>query len=137
MDPRASALTRRSLLGLGAAVAVGAVLPACGDEQTSWPVRTTGRPDVLALAIDAYIFGYPLIMMDVMRAASGPNNSLDHSVLPDPYDRGVARLSNDMVYTQAWLDLTDEPMVLQIPRAEPDRFWLFQLLDGWAIPCTT
>ncbi|MFI6222377.1 DUF1254 domain-containing protein [Nocardia salmonicida] len=132
MDPLARALTRRSLLGLGAAVAVGAVLPGCGgDEPTSLPVRTTGRPDVLALAIDAYIFGYPLIMMDMMRAASGPTNSLDHSVLPDPYDRGVARLSNDMVYTQAWLDLTDEPMVLQIPGAEPDRFWLFQLLDGW------
>ncbi|MFE1593564.1 DUF1254 domain-containing protein [Nocardia sp. NPDC058705] len=132
MDPRASALTRRSLLGLGAAVAAGALLPGCGGEPWSGPARTTGRPDVLALAIEAYIFGYPMIMLDMMRAASGPSNTIEHSVLPDPHDRGVARLSHDMVYSQAWLDLTDEPMVLQIPGMEPDRYWLFQLIDGWA-----
>ncbi|MFD4457022.1 DUF1254 domain-containing protein [Nocardia sp. NPDC058480] len=133
MDPRASALTRRSLLGLGAAVAVGAVLPGCGDEPTFGPIHTTtGPPDVLALATDAYIFGYPMIMLDIMRAASAPTNTLDHSVLPDPTDRGVARLSHDMVYSQAWLDLDDDPLVLQIPGMEPDRFWLFQLVDAWA-----
>ncbi|MFD3743691.1 DUF1254 domain-containing protein [Nocardia sp. NPDC058633] len=132
MDPRTGALTRRTLLGLGAAAAASAALPGCGDESTPSSTHTTGKPDVLALAIDAYVFGYPMIMLDLMRAASGPTNSIDHSVLPDPDDRGVARLSHDMVYSQAWLDLTEEPMVLQIPGMEPDRFWLFQLVDGWA-----
>ncbi|MBC7300695.1 MAG: DUF1254 domain-containing protein [Nocardia sp.] len=133
MDPRAGALTRRSLLGLAAAAAAAAALPGCGDEQARRPVRhTTGRPDVLALATDAYVFGYPALLLDIMRAASAPTNTIDHSVLPDPYDRGVARLSHDMVYSQAWLDLTDEPMVLQIPGMERDRYWLFQLVDGWA-----
>ncbi|MFD6399722.1 DUF1254 domain-containing protein [Nocardia sp. NPDC060249] len=132
MDSRASALTRRSLLGLAAAAAAAATLPGCGDGSIPEPIRTTGRPDVLARAIDAYIYGYPMILLDMMRAASGPINSFDHSVLPDPYDRGVARLSHDMVYSQAWLDLTEEPIVLQIPGMEPDRFWLFQLVGGWA-----
>ncbi|TCK00100.1 DUF1254 domain-containing protein [Nocardia alba] len=133
MDPHARALTRRSLLGIVAAAAAAATLPGCDDGETSpAPVRTTGRPDALAMAIDAYIFGYPMILLDMMRASSGPTNSFDHSVLPDPYDRGVARLSHDMVYSQAWLDLAEEPLVLQIPGMEPDRFWLFQLVDGWA-----
>lgn len=133
MDPRAGALTRRTLLGLGAAMAVGAALPGCGREPTLGPIHTTAAPpDVLGLAIEAYIFGYPMIMQDVMRAASAPTNTVDHSVLPDPFDRGVARLSHDMVYSQAWLDLTDGPLVLQIPGMEPDRFWLFQLVDAWA-----
>ncbi|MEU4808222.1 DUF1254 domain-containing protein [Nocardia fluminea] len=133
MDPRASSLTRRSLLGLAAAAAAAAALPGCGDnESVPGPIRTTGRPDVLARATDAYIFGYPMILLDMMRAASGPINSFDHSVLPDPDDRGVARLSHDMVYSQAWLDLAEEPMVLQIPGMEPDRYWLFQLVDGFA-----
>ncbi|MGY0501697.1 DUF1254 domain-containing protein [Nocardia sp. FBN12] len=132
MDPRAGALTRRSLLGLGAAAAAAAVLPGCSDQSVRLPVHTTDRPDVLALATDAYVFGYPMMLLDIMRAASGPTNTIDHSVLPDPNDRGVARLSHDMVYSQAWLDLTEEPMVLQIPGMEPDRFWLFQLIDGWA-----
>ncbi len=131
MDPRAGALTRRSLLGLGAAAAAAAALAGCGDRSTRWPLHTAERPDALALATDAYVFGYPLMLLDIMRAASGPTNTIDHSVLPDPYDRGVARLSHDMVYSQAWLDLTQEPMVLQIPGMEPDRFWLFQLVDGW------
>ncbi|WP_410870784.1 DUF1254 domain-containing protein [Nocardia sp. A7] len=134
MDPRAGALTRRSLLGLAAAAAAAAALPGCGDGSARWSTdTTTDRPDdVLTLATDAYVFGYPMILLDIMRAASGPTNTIDHSVLPDPYDRGVARLSHDMVYSQAWLDLAEEPMVLQIPGMEPDRFWLFQLIDGWA-----
>ncbi|MFD3505874.1 DUF1254 domain-containing protein [Nocardia sp. NPDC058666] len=132
MDPRAGALTRRSLLGLGAAVVAGTVLPGCSGEPTLGPAHTTPAPDVLGLAVDAYIFGYPMIMLDMMRAGSAPTNTIEHSVLPDPLDRGVARLSHDMLYSQAWLDLNDEPMVLQIPGMEPDRYWLFQLIDGWA-----
>ncbi|MGW6423156.1 DUF1254 domain-containing protein [Nocardia sp. NPDC055053] len=125
-------LSRRGLLGLGAAGVMAAALPGCGgDEPERGPRRTTGPPDVLALAIDAYIFGYPMIMLDMLRAASGPTNTVDHSGLPDP-DTRIARLSHDMVYSQAWLNLADEPLVLQIPEMEPGRFWLFQVLDGWA-----
>ncbi|GGN73739.1 DUF1254 domain-containing protein [Nocardia rhizosphaerihabitans] len=125
-------LSRRGLLGLGVAGVVAAALPGCGgDEPDRGPRRTTGPPDVLALAIDAYVFGYPMIMLDMIRAASGPTNTIDHSGLSDPLDRGVARLSRDMVYSQAWLNLGDEPLVLQIPGMEPDRYWLFQVLDGW------
>ncbi|MFF2084902.1 DUF1254 domain-containing protein [Nocardia sp. NPDC058176] len=125
-------LTRRSLLGLGAAATVAVVLPGCGrgDETPFGPAGSTEPPDVLARAIDAYVFGYPMIMLDMMRAASAATNTLDHSVLPDPLDRGVARLSHDMVYSQAWLNL-DDPLVLQIPEVELDRYWLFQVLDGW------
>ncbi|MFC4125874.1 DUF1254 domain-containing protein [Nocardia rhizosphaerae] len=125
-------LSRRRLLGLGVVAGVGAVLPGCGGgAPVSSQARTTGPPDPLALATEAYIYGYPLIMLDMMRAASAPTNTLDHSVLPDPLDRGVARLSHDTLYSQAWLDLADQPLVLQIPEMEADRFWLFQLLDGW------
>ncbi|MGS2806902.1 DUF1254 domain-containing protein [Nocardia sp. MW-W600-9] len=125
-------LSRRRLLGWGAAVGVVAVVPGCGGgEPVPSVVTSTGAPDVLGLAIEAYVFGYPMIMLDMMRAASGPANTFDHSVLPDPLDRGVARLSHDVVYSQAWLNLADEPLVLQIPGMEPDRYWLFQLLDGW------
>lgn len=132
-DRGAEGLSRRALLGLGAGVSVAAVLAGCGDDEVAipGPVHTTGTPDVLGLSEAAYIFGYPMIMLDMMRAASGPTNTIDHSVLPDPYDRGVARLSHDMVYSQAWLDLTDEPLVLQIPGMEADRYWIFQLVDGW------
>ncbi|MDO3649799.1 DUF1254 domain-containing protein [Nocardia mangyaensis] len=126
-------LSRRSLLELGAAATMVAALPGCGrgDDTPFGPARSTGPPDVLARAIDAYVFGYPMIMLDMMRAASAPTNTLDHSVLPDPLDRGVARLSHDMVYSQAWLNLDDEPLVLQLPEAERGRYWLFQVLDGW------
>ncbi|MFE3546041.1 DUF1254 domain-containing protein [Nocardia sp. NPDC059177] len=129
-EPRG--LSRRALLGWGAAATVAAALPACGTEE---PIPTgdwhTGPTDVLGTAINAYVYGYPLIMLDMMRAVSAPTNVLDHSTLPDPLDRGVARLSHDMLYSQAWLDLSEEPMVLQIPGMEADRYWVFQLIDGW------
>ncbi|MFC4375713.1 DUF1254 domain-containing protein [Nocardia halotolerans] len=131
MDPGARALTRRSLLGLGAAATLATALPGCGGEPAPGTTRTTEQRDALALAVDAYIFGYPAIMFDMMRAASGPTNTIDHSPLPDPLDRGAARLSHDTLYSQAWLNLTDAPLVLQIPGMEPDRYWLFQLIDGW------
>ncbi|WP_280300046.1 DUF1254 domain-containing protein [Nocardia neocaledoniensis] len=132
MDGRAGGLSRRRMLGIGVAAGVGAMLPGCGGgEPLPSPARSTGPPDRVALAAEAYVFGYPMIMLDMMRAASAPTNTFDHSVLPDPLDRGVARLGHDMVYSQAWLDLSDQPLVLQLPGMEPDRFWLFQLLDGW------
>ncbi|WP_336084319.1 DUF1254 domain-containing protein [Nocardia sp. SSK8] len=125
-------LSRRALFGLGAAASVVVALPGCGrGDPLPTPAPTTGPTDVVATAADAYVFGYPMIMLDIMRAVSAPTNVLDHSTLPDPHDRGVARLSHDMVYTQAWLDLSVEPMVLQLPGVEDDRYWVFQLLDGW------
>ncbi|WP_019932512.1 DUF1254 domain-containing protein [Nocardia sp. BMG111209] len=138
-----SALSRRSLFGVGAVLAAGAGLAACGDaEKKNAPLMTgnssaaaTGAPtaaDPVSVAADAYIFGYPLVLMDVTREQSGTPNALFHArTLPTAADHAVVRMNLDTLYTSAWLDLRPEPMMLQVPDMGPDRYWLMQLMDAW------
>jgi hypothetical protein len=136
-------LSRRALFGVGAALAVGAGLAACGDgERKNAPAMTgnstggaTGTApaaDPVSVATDANLFGYPLVLMDVTRAQSGTPNALFHArTLPTAADHAVVRMNLDTLYTSAWLDLRAEPMVLQVPDMGPGRYWLMQLLDAW------
>ncbi len=87
------------------------------------------------IAKDAYVFGYPLVLMDVTRAAAEsitPVNTFQHAdALPTPQRREVVRPNLDTLYSAAWLDVSAEPIVLQVPAVDPGRFWLMQLLDAW------
>ncbi|MFI9403717.1 DUF1254 domain-containing protein [Nocardia sp. NPDC052316] len=128
-------LSRRSVFGLAATVAA-AGLSACGrsDDASSGP--DTVAPSVAeSIAKDAYIFGFPLVLMDVTRAAaqaSTPANRFQHAAaLPTPARRDVVRLNLDTLYSVAWLDLRAEPIVLRVPAMDGGRYWLMQLLDAW------
>ena len=44
--------------------------------------------------------------------------------------RRVVRANNDVLYSSAWLDLSDEPIVLHVPDMQ-DRYYCFQMLDNW------
>lgn len=89
--------------------------------------------DPKTVATEAYTFGYPLVLMDVTRAAAGASNRFAHAVaLPDPSERQVVRLNLDTLYSQAWLDLRAEPLVLQVPEIAADRYWLMQIMDAWS-----
>ncbi|MFI7004376.1 DUF1254 domain-containing protein [Nocardia sp. NPDC050175] len=129
-------MSRRTMFGLAATVAASAVgVSACGsDDASSGPV-TTAPSAGEAIAKDAYIFGFPLVLMDVTKAAaeaSTPANRFQHAAaLPTPARRDVVRLNLDTLYSAAWLDLRAEPMVLQVPAMDGGRYWLMQLLDAW------
>ncbi|MFD0364039.1 DUF1254 domain-containing protein [Nocardia sp. GCM10030253] len=132
----AGRFSRRSMLGIGAITVAGLGLAACGDDSDSTS-STTSRSaaatgDMKSIATDAYIFGYPLVLMDATRAISAPANSFDHGVLPNPADKDVVRLNLDTLYSQAWLDLRSGPMVLQVPAMDAGRYWLMQILDAWS-----
>ncbi|MEE1806914.1 DUF1254 domain-containing protein [Streptomyces sp. BE133] len=100
----------------------------------------------LSTTTDAYVFGYPLVLSDITRAAqtntvkagdeAAPVNQFcHHTKLPDPDSKVVVRLNLDTLYSQAWLDLTTEPLVLSVPVMNDDpahpRYWLMQILDFW------
>ncbi|MGK8508737.1 DUF1254 domain-containing protein [Nocardia asiatica] len=122
-------VSRRTAFGI-AATALGAA--ACGGsgEQDADPVPG----DAVTIAKDAYVFGFPLVLMDVTRVAAEattPVNRFQHATsLPTPAQREVVRLDRDTLRSTAWLDLTSEPMVLQVP-GMGGRFWLAQVLDAW------
>lgn len=122
---RPPGLTRRSVLLAGAAATVaGTGLIACGNSSDS-------ENDVRSIATDAYIFGYPMVLLEVTQRASQLAVNRITAVGPvDPNLNAVVLPNIDTLYVSAWLDLRAEPVVLDVP-AMDGRYWLMQLMDAW------
>ena len=94
------------------------------------------------IAVDAYIYFYPLITMDITRKQStnieagkefgkGPMNMFINVPAYPPADfKGVVRPNFDTLYSVAWLDLTQEPMIVSAPDTD-GRYYLLPMLDMW------
>ena len=94
-----------------------------------------------AAASDAYVYGYPLVTMEMTRrvitnvakpeGTRGPMGSLIKlRQYPDATFRDVTAPNADTLYTTSFFDVGDEPWVL----AQPDmgeRYFLLPLLSGW------
>jgi hypothetical protein len=115
-----------------------------------WPVLSltaraqsavTGQ-EAQSIAVDAYIYFYPLILMDITRKQStniepgkefgkGPMNVFVNVPEYPPADfKGVVRSNFDTLYSIAWLDLTKEPQVVSAPDTN-GRYYLLPMLDMW------
>jgi hypothetical protein len=93
------------------------------------------------LATDAYIYGYPLVTMEVTRrvitnvpSVQGTRGPMGQFIklrqYPDASFRDVTAPNADTLYTTAWIDVGKEPWVLSIPDMK-DRYFLVPMLDGW------
>jgi hypothetical protein len=93
------------------------------------------------LAQDAYIYGYPLITMEMTRrvvtnvaSVVGTRGPMGHIIklreYPNASFRDVTAPNADTLYTTAFFDVGKEPWVLSIPDMK-DRYFLFPMLDGW------
>jgi hypothetical protein len=94
--------------------------------------HTLSEKEVLALVQEAYVYATPLIYTDVTRVSSPvPDNYLHHSNnFPDHTFRQVVAPNNDTNYSTAFLELNDEPFVLEIPDTK-GRYYVFPFLDAW------
>jgi len=89
-------------------------------------------------AARTYMFGYPLVLMDVTgqvmtdpRTGKAPVNHFSHvQVFPDHLFREVVRPNNDTLYSTAWLDLSHEPLVLSVP-SMAERYYVMPFMDAW------
>jgi len=102
---------------------------------------TAEAASLAAEAADAYLFGYPLVVMDVSRqvmtavpkadAHKAPINQFVHAqAFPDYTFTDVVSANADTLYSFAWLDLAQEPIVLSVPEMG-ERYYLMQLLGAW------
>jgi len=93
------------------------------------------------IAEDVYIYGYPLITMEMTRRVmtnvhelEGTRAPMGHLIRVREYPtaafRDVTAPNADTLYTTAWIDVGKEPWVLSLPDAD-DRYYLFPMLDGW------
>ena len=96
-----------------------------------------------AIAVDAYLYFYPLLTMDLTRKQStnieagkefgkGPTNMFVSVPAYPPADfKGVVRSNFDTLYSIAWLDLTREPLIISAPDTA-GRYYLLPMLDMWS-----
>ncbi|OKO68266.1 membrane protein [Bradyrhizobium sp. AS23.2] len=135
-------MSRRGMLTLpiGAAASTAiAQLPAFA--QTDLPVRTNDEAEAAQIATDAYVFGYPLVttymtrqvMTNVARPEgirSPVNQFANVREYPTATFTGITAPNADTLYSEGWLDLGPEPIVLSWPDMG-DRYYLFPMLDAW------
>ena len=93
-----------------------------------------------AIGVDAYVYLYPLITMDITRKqltntdkgfGRGPMNVF-HNVpaYPPASDKSVVRTNYDTLYSITYLDLLEEPVVVSVPDTG-GRFYILPMLDMW------
>ena len=96
--------------------------------------------EAFQLGVDAYVYGYPLLVMDSIRRVStnvaarlekvAPSGQFAHwRSFPDPTVR-LAGANLDTLYSLAWLDLSQGPYVLHLPDVDR-RFYMMPIIDGW------
>jgi hypothetical protein len=100
-----------------------------------------GVEEAVSTATEAYIYGYPLITMDMTRKrltnVASPDAShapvgqlLKLRSYPAVDNHAVTAPNADTLYTMAWLDLSKEPWIFGIPDMG-DRYYLMPMLDAW------
>lgn len=98
--------------------------------------------EALAIGVEAYLYFYPLVTMDITRKQAiaepgkelgkGPMNTFVNIPAYPPADfKIVVRPNFDTLYSSAWLDLTKEPMVITVPETS-GRYYLLPMLDMWS-----
>src|ERR1700730_6438902 len=93
-----------------------------------------------AIGVDAYVYLYPLITMDIARKqltntdkgfGRGPMNVF-HNVpaYPPASDKSVVRTNYDTLYSITYLDLLKKPVDVSVPYTG-GRFHILPMLDMW------
>ena len=103
-------------------------LAALGKAQPTTDWNVLGR--------QTYLFAYPLVLMDETRQAAGDSGGFDSNgflharSFPNDKFRHVIRPNADTLYSNVWLDLSKEPMLMRVPDTQ-GRYYLMQLMDAW------
>ncbi|WP_418132800.1 DUF1254 domain-containing protein [Variovorax sp. 375MFSha3.1] len=110
---------------------------------------TTIDDELRTLAEKAVVYAFPLYEMSRMRAATSPQRTDSAGEAPKPHrwcnvftharqllGAGKSRVvtpNNDTLYTNAWLDLGDGPLVIDVPDTA-GRYYVLGLLDFYTNP---
>jgi hypothetical protein len=87
------------------------------------------------IAVEAYIYAYPIILCELTRRASVGTgivaNQFSHMrEFPDPGFTLVVRPNADTLYSQLWFDVSREPLAITVPDSS-GRYYLLPMLDLW------
>ena len=94
------------------------------------------------VATSAYIYAYPLIMMEITRRVAvnvadashfgkAPMNQIGSlPAFPDATFTDVVRPNADTLYSLMWFDVSQEPLMISVPDSG-GRYYLLEMLDMW------
>ena len=94
------------------------------------------------VATSAFIYAYPLIMMEITRRVStnvadtrhfnkAPMNQFGNvPAFPDATFTDVVRPNADTLYPLVWFDVSKEPLLISVPNSG-GRYYLLVMLDMW------
>src|SRR5512143_411851 len=105
------------------------------------PAAAVTSEEAMAIGVEAYIYGYPLVTMEMTRRVmtnvakpEGTRAPMGQFVRMREYPtaayRDVTAPNADTLYTVAWIDVSKEPWVFSVPDMK-ERYFLMPMLDGW------
>jgi hypothetical protein len=120
------------------------VFASCTSSNKPAETASAGLPtdSVVAIAKAAYVYGIPLILMDITKkkltnvaapvnGKAAPINQLTISTdFPNAQYKDVVRPNADTYYTTGFLDLKVDAMVLSLPNTN-GRYYLMPMLDAY------
>ncbi len=101
-----------------------------------------GPIEAVKIATEVYIYGYPLVTFDTARmqqtnvavpdAEHAPMGQMIRMRSYPAVDNHCCAAPNaDTLYTEAWLDVSQEPWIFSIPDMG-NRYYIMPILDGWS-----
>lgn len=89
-----------------------------------------------SLGIQAYLYGYPLVVVaktmgDMTRSLAPLNQFAYTESLASPTFHDIVTPNSDTLYLNAWLDLSQSPVLLQVPENPQNRYYTVQMLDAY------
>ena len=143
---RRDVLLRGSSLFAASALMAQGVFTATGkpaNAQASAAVSTALPSDQIGdVATSAYIYAYPLIIMEMTRRVSTNVSDTSHfgkapmnqfgnlPAFPDAAFTDVVRPNADTLYSFIWFDVSKEPLLIRVPDSG-GRYYLLPMLDMW------
>lgn len=119
------------------------VTTACKKEKSGDKVTndtSLSSDSITAIAKEAWIYGYPMfynyktiyanaVNKDAKEFVGGFNKFKSIAVSATPADTLVVTINNDTPYSMAAINVSDEPVILEVPKIEDDRYYVMQFID--------
>ncbi|WP_419712708.1 DUF1254 domain-containing protein [Pseudomonas sp. NFX224] len=111
-----------------------------GDKPALKVMYRARQLDAYSLGIQAYVYGWPAVenyrvcsrMLDPDFRHHAALNSFRHEPTPaDDQYRLFVTPNGDLLYSEACLDLSQEPVILHVPDTQGMRYWTAQVTDGY------
>jgi hypothetical protein len=106
-------------------------------------IHNLTEEDAHEIALEAYIYAYPLVLMELTRRVmtnvavpdafgKAPTNRFGHmQAFPDASFSDVVRPNADTLYSILWFDVSKEPLLIHVPESG-GRYYLLEIMDMWS-----